>query len=74
MVAEIVIKEASPALSPGRQTTTYPVTTSDSAAPTLDREEWAEFLRKVGLSANDITDIFDREYYLGEYSSTPCLK
>lgn len=65
-VAEIVIQETSPSPSPAplRQTTTYP------AAPTQDREERAGFLRKAGLSANDITDIFDREDYLGGKQTT----
>ena len=60
-VAGSVLQEASPAPSPA------PLQSSPAppARPTLDRGQRAEFLAKAGLSANEITDIFDREDVLG---------
>ena len=66
VVAGSVLQEASPAPSPA------PLQSSPAppARPTLDRGQRAEFLAKAGLSANEITDIFDREDFLGEGQTT----
>ena len=65
-VAGSVLQEASPAPSPA------PLQSSPAppARPTLDRGQRAEFLAKAGLSANEITDIFDREDFLGGGQTT----
>ena len=61
-----MLQEASPAPSPA------PLQASPAppARPTLDRGQRAEFLAKAGLSANEITDIFDREDFLGGGQTT----
>ena len=42
---------------------------TEVVVPKKSREEWAKLLANVGLSANDISDIFDREDYLQESPS-----
>ena len=37
---------------------------TEVVVPKKSREEWAQLLTNVGLSSNDISDIFDREDYL----------